>query len=450
MRRFFITLIFLSIEALASSPRPFTLQDIGKYLKEDNPFYYRAIGEQFIAKAASDAAYGVTDLKLDAAYDDKRYAVTKGEYQSLFVTQNLLNGVSLTAGYRRAEGLQEYNNIKTGNDGEIQAGIRFSLFSLINDISKNKVDIEQAKLHYLKSQDRAALKLLNLKFNMAKLYYQVRFAYTRLHLEKQLLQKARKHRLFVAKKIKSGMLPASTSIEIEQIVLQRRARVARAQNDFLQTRNLFVQYLGLSIQEFEHSYRIKRLTPRITALPSQHTIISDAIVSRPELKLYERNRAGITLDERYNELNAYGDVTVGFTGNYDLLYKEGYKTTLNFSLPLQRTAYKGSKEKLRLQKMLNQSEKLAWIEELRTKIANIYVAHRQITQGIKLLKMQLQKSLELEKIEKRKLAEGVGSLIFVNQREIGTLQIQDLLMQDYLQLRINELTLQYYRNAFPF
>ena len=100
--------------------------------------------------------------------------------------------------------------------------------------------------------------------------------------------------------------------------------------------------------------------------------------------------------------------------------------------------------------MLNRSEELAWIEELRTKIANIYMAHRQIAQGIKLLKMQLQKSLELEKIEKRKLTEGVGSLIFVNQREINTLQIQDLLMQDYLQLRINELTLQYYRNAFPF
>ncbi|MCF6205510.1 MAG: TolC family protein [Sulfurovum sp.] len=450
MRRLILLVAIFSLPALGQSPKPFRLQDLTQYLKADNPFYYRAVGEKFIAKSAADAANGVTDLQLHAAYDDKRYAVSKGDFQSVTLTQNLLNGLSFQAGFRRAQGLQEYNNIKTGNDGEIVAGVKFSLFSLINDMSQNRVTVEQAKLNHLKSEDHALLKLLNLKFNMAKLYFQVRLRYSNVLLEKALLEKAKKHQRFIAKKIKSGVLPQSASVEIEQMILQRKERVVQAQNDFLQTRNLFVQYLGISLHTFKRQYRIEALKPIMLSLPSKTLVLNDALSSRPELDIYDKNRAQIRVNERFNELSARGEMTIGFTGNYDLLYKEGYKTSLNFAMPLQRTAYKGNKEKLRLQQLLNQSERLAWIEELRANIANVYVAHRQLQEAIRLLRHQLQKSQELEKIEKRKLDEGVGSLIFLNQREMMTLQIRQQLMQYYLKLQINELTLQYYRNAFSF
>lgn len=447
--RTIVLLLALSISLWGKS-RPFMLHDISRYLKEENPFYYRAIGEQFIQKASLDAAYGVTDLQLNATHDDKRYAITKGEYQSASLTKNLLNGTSLSVGYRRAQGLQEYNNIITGPDGEIIAGVSLSLFSLINNMSKNKADIENAKLRYLSSQSQTQLNLLDLKFNLGKLYYQTRLAYTLYSLEKALLQKARRSQRFIAKKIQNGILPKSASIEIEQLILQRQIRVTEAHNRFIQIENLLIQYLGLTPDRFHQYYRITPLHATIPTPPSKKSLYEDALRSRPELTLNRYEASRIELQQRYNELSAYGDLTVGLRGNYDMRYKEGYKTSLNYAIPIERSYYKGTKEALKLKKILNENKRIARISELKTTINNLYVAHTQLKKGLDYLQKELQRAIRLEKIETRKLLEGVGSLIFVNQREINTLLIRQKIAQYRFDLQVNRLEMNYYGGELSF
>ena len=53
---------------------------------------------------------------------------------------------------------------------------------------------------------------------------------------------------------------------------------------------------------------------------------------------------------------------------------------------------------------------------------------------IKLLKKELLLVQKLESVETKKLHEGVGNLIFLNQREISTLKVEQRLLKDYYEL----------------
>ena len=166
--RYSLYILFVSPYALGKEI--FTVEHIEQHLTEKNPYIYSAIGRQYIDEARIQTAQGDLDTRLYGAYDKKDYPVSAGEFSDIFLSKPTENGTEFIAGYRKAEGIQEYNNIKTGNDGEVRIGVKVPVFSLLNEMNERKYKIDSAKINATKSTFHA-------QNNLRNLYTQIMLSY---------------------------------------------------------------------------------------------------------------------------------------------------------------------------------------------------------------------------------------------------------------------------------
>ena len=407
---------------------------IYQYLNKDNPFYYQAIGEQYVAKGRERFYEGSLDTQLNAQYDDKNYPVTTGTYKEVELFKPLENGIELSMGYRKAKGTQEYNNIKTGDDGEFLSSIKIPLFSVLYDISKNQVDIQTAQISTIQAEHKSELNLLKLYFNVGKIYYQLLLQNQLVRTQKELLNKAKKTRNFIKKQIKTGKLPAVMQIEIEQIMIRREQQVLYEKNNYEIVKNIFLQYLGIDADTFSKRFRIPLLKIKNKSLPRVEESLKIAIENRPDLKIIDFEIEKLAVKKSYNDLAQYPKFDMKFSGLYDPINQEGYKVSLNFNLPLERRKYSGMDEVLQKQKLMKQSEKLKIIREFETSILNVYQKIKTKKEAIGFSKRELTLVRKLESAEMKRIREGIGNLIFLNQREIAVLKVQQKLFKDYYDL----------------
>ncbi len=416
---------------------------IYQYLNKDNPFYYQAIGEQYVAKGRELFYEGSLDTQLNALYDDKNYPTTTGTYEEVGLFKPLDNGIELSMGYRRAKGTQEYNNIKTGEDGEFLSSIKIPLFSVLYDISKNKVDIQTAQISTIQAEHKSDLNLLKLYFNISKIYYQLLLQKQLVRTQKELLGKAKKTREFIEKQIETGKLPAVMQIEIEQIIMRREQQNLYEKNNYEIVKNIFLQYLGIDTDTFSKRFRVPLLTMKNKSLPKVQESLRIAIENRPDLKIIDFEIEKLALKKSYNDLAQYPKFDMKFSGLYDPINQEGYKVSLNFNLPIERRKYSGMDEVLQKQNLMKQSEKLKAVRELETSIMNVYQKIKTKKEAIGFSKRELTLVRKLESVEMKRIHEGIGNLIFLNQREIAVLKVQQKLLKDYYDLATYFLEVEY-------
>lgn len=425
---FFVCLFFLEGKEV------FLPQHIHQYLNKKNPFYYQAIGEQYIAKGRELFSEGSLDTQLNASYDNKNYPTTSGTYEEVELLKPIENGIEFSVGYRKAEGLQEFNNIQTGQNGEIISSIKVPLLSVLYDISKNKVDIQSARLGTVQSEYQSKYNLLNLYFNITKIYYQVLLQNQLKDTQKRLLHKAKKTHSFIAKQVQAGQLPSVADIEIRQLILGREQQYIYEKNNFNMVQNIFLQYLGVEKKDFSKMYKLPMLGMKKNMLLDMNEAIRLAIENRPDLKVIDVELEKLALKKEYNNLEQYPKFDMKFSGVYDPINKEGYKVSLNFNFPLERRKYSGMDEVLQKKNLMIQNQKLKSIRELETSILNIYQKIKTKKMTIKLLKKELLLVKKLESVEIKKLHEGIGNLMFLNQREIVTLKVEQKLLKEYYEL----------------
>lgn len=438
-----IFIAFMLCAGVLYAKELFLPKHIYQYLNHDNPFYYQAIGEQYIAKGKERMSKGVLDTQLNAQYDDKRYPLTTGVYEEVSLLKSFENGIEFSAGYRKAKGTQEYNNIKTGKDGEIISSIKIPLLSVLNDISKNRVTIQTAQINTLQSEHKAQLNLLKLYFNVSKIYYQILLQKALVSTQKELLLKANKTKSFILKQIKTGSLPTISKIEIEQIITQREQYKKYEENQLEIVINIFLQYLGMDKREFRKRFSLPSINVKTRRLPKVDTALEMTIHNRPDLKIIDSEIEKLALKKEYNELGKYPKFDVKFSGVHDSIDKEGYKVSLNFNFPLERSQYKGMDEVLQKENLMKKSERLKVARELKTNILNVYQKIKNKKEVMKLSKKELRLMHKLESIEVKKLYEGVGNLIFLNQREISTLKVEQKLLKDYYDFQVYYLEFKY-------
>lgn len=417
---------------------------IYQYLNKENPFYYQAIGKQYVAKGRELFFEGTLDTQVNAKYDDKSYPLTAGTYQELELFKPLGNGIEFSMGYREAKGTQEYNNIKTGEDGEFLSSIKIPLFSVLYDISKNKVDIETAKISTIQEEHKSDLNLLKLYFNISKIYYQLLLQKELVITQKELLQKAKKTRTFIDKQVKIGKLPSVMLIEIEQMIMRREQQNLYEKNNYELVKNIFLQYLGLNRVEFEKQFKVPSLKMLNRSLRPLENALKVAIENRPDLKIIDFEIEKLALKKSYNDIAQFPKFDIKFSGLYDPINQEGYKVSLNFNLPLERSQYRGMDEVLQKQNLMKQSEKLQVASELKTSIMNIYQKISIKKEAIVFTKKELKLVGKLESVEMKKIHGGIGNLIFLNQREIAVLKVRQKLLRDYYDLKTYYLELDYF------
>ena len=421
----------------------FRTKHIYQYLHEDNPFYYETIAEEYIAKGRELFSKGSLDTQLNASYDNKNYPATAGTYEGLEILKPMENGIEFSLGYRKSKGTQEYNNIKTGKDGEIISGLKVPILSLLHDISKNKVNIESARLGTEHFKHRSQENRLKLYFNIAKIYYQLLLQKELTNKQGELLNKVKKTDQFISQQIQLGELPRVAKIEVEQVILSRKQQYFNEKNSFNRIKNIFLSYLGVDKDSFNQLYRLPNLKMENHFLISMNEAIQIAIENRPHLKVIDVALKKNALEKKYNILGKYPKVDMKLSTVYDPIYEEGYKISFNVSFPLETRKYSGMEEIIQKKNLMLHHQKSKQIMELKTDILNIYQKIETKKIMTELLKEELLLVKKLEYVEKRKLQEGVGTLVLLNQREISTLKVEQKLLKSYYELATYALEVNY-------
>lgn len=428
--QYFIAFCVFSHDALAKEI--FTVEHMKEYLTEENPYIYTAVGQQYIDAARIQLAEGGFDTKLSMEYDKKDYPLSTGEFSDISFSKPTENGTEFIVGYRRAEGIQEYNNIKTGNEGELRMGVKVPVFSLLNDMNERKYHLDAAKINAAGSTFESQNNLRHIYAHIVTSYYQLLYYSEVLKLEQRLLHKATKRDSFIQKRVSTGDLSDVALLESKQQIINREQRVLRTKNTYSQAFQIFLKYINISQKEFDRKY----LLPSLKMLKKEkivfQNVISKALKNRPDLKALESKRTKLELDTAYNSLSEYPKLNLFAYGVHDLQYGDGIKVGLQFDIPLERSSYKG--KMVEIQKGMTQleEEKNRLLLELKTNLSNLIYSLDIINQNIDLGRKETKIVESLEEVENKKYEVGSSDLFQINQREIGTLEVKRKQLEYYL------------------
>lgn len=410
----------------------FTIKHVEEHLTEKNPYVYSAIGQQYIDQARVQTVQGSLDTRLYGAYDKKEYPVSDGEFSDIYLSKPTEFGTEFIAGYRKAEGIQEYNNIKTGSDGEFRVGVKVPVFSLVNGMSERKYTIDSAKLDATKSTFNAKNNLRNLYAHVMNAYYQLLYFNELVKLEKRLYQKAKKRNNFIAKKVDSGDLAPIELLESKQQIISREQRVLGTERSYTKALQTFLKFMNIPQKKFELNYQLPTLKMLKKEKITLEKAVDQAMENRPDLKALEFKRSKLDLDTAYNTLEQYPKLNLFAYGVHDMEYGEGVKVGLQFEIPLERRKYEGKKLEIKQSLTQLEEEKNRLILELKTNLNHLTYSLNTINQNIDLGKRETKIVESLEKMENKKYEVGSSDLFQVNQREIVTLEVKRKQLEYYL------------------
>ncbi|QOP42997.1 TolC family protein [Sulfurimonas sediminis] len=421
----------------------FVQKDIIKYFNEKNPFYYEKVGDIYIKEYNEIFYQGAFDIKLDARYEKKEYPLSLAEFTKAGLKQSLGNGVEFSAAYRQATGTQEYNNIKTSKDGEGIINLHLPIFNILNSISKNRKNLslaeQKTKITRLQSQE----KIIKFYLDVSKLYYKLLLQKELLQANKELLDKAYINFEFIQKSIQTGKLPQIALVEIESEIINRKQRVALTNIEFQKNFYSFLQYLNINKKDFNKSYTLPELPKQSSIELAQDKAMQIAFSNSLLLKSLHVKKKEITIKQKYNQVKKYPKLDVNLYGVYDLKYKEGYKATFDFNLPLQRSSYKGLKGVYTKEMLLIQNKIALQKSKIKTAIITVMQEIKTKKEVIRLAKKEVTLKQKVEDAQRRRYKLGIGNLLTLNQREIITLQAKQKLLNEYYKLIEKELELRY-------
>ena len=410
----------------------FTIEKIAGYLTKENPYVYSAVGQQYVDEARVQTTMGSFDTKLSSQYDKKEYPLSDGRYMDLTFSKPIENGIEFLAGYRQAEGIQEYNNIKTGDEGEFRVGVKVPVFALLNDMNYRKYSVESASFNAAQSKFEAQNNLRNLYSSVFVSYYTLLYYSELLKLEKALLSKAKQRNLFTQKRVTSGDLPEVVLLESQQQIINRKQRLLATQNSYHNAFKIFLNYLNVPKNHFDTRYDLPSLSMLKKSTMDLRTALNKALQKRPDLKALEYKKMKLNLESDYNTLSKYPELSVSAYGVHDLQYGSGTKVILNLDFPLERRGYKGKKMEIQKGIMQLEEEQNKLKLELETKLSNLFYSQDVLTQNIKNVQEEIRLVEELEEAENKKYSVGASNLFQVNQREIYTLQVKQKQLEYYL------------------
>ena len=410
----------------------FDQNDIVQYLSEENPFVYDTLGQKYVYEAKETYALGAFDTKISTNYDTKKYPVSKGDFFDTAIEKPMENGLDLVARYRKAEGTQEYNNIKTGDKGEFQIGIKIPLREFIKGINSRKLNLQTASLDRIKFNFEAENNLRFLYRDILSNYHKLLYYKALLELEKTLLSKGKDREYFIQRGVKEGALAKISLLEMKQQLINRKQRLLSAQNDYDNALESFVKYLIFSKESFVTEYQLMNILDVPITHSSIDASIHYALLNRPDLKVFDYEKDKLALQMKQATLLKYPKVNVGLYGVHDVKYENGFKVAVDMDFPIEQRQYKGKYTELqkKIDNIENKKEKS--IISIKTNLTNIINSIEVVNQNIENSQDEISLVEKLEKAENRKYKLGGSNLFMVNQREISTLEVKKKLLKYHL------------------
>lgn len=435
--RLFTACIGLLALANAYATELFTQEDIARYLTIENPFVYTAVGQKYIYKEKEQYQLGGFDTNLGVKYDKKDYPLSEAEYFSAGIEKPIENGMEFSLNYRKAEGTQEYNNIKTGDDGEVLLGVKIPVFSVANNTNKRKLALDSSRLDTRKMDYKAQDNLRLLYSKIIEGYYELLFYHQNKGLVTKLLDKARRRVSIIEKRVDAGSLPQIALLEANQQVLNREQRLLVTKNQYENALSSFLKYLNIDVEYFNQTYTLPLLSDlKENDIPPEVSF-EKALENRPDLKVYANEIKKLDLENTFTSISKYPNLDIGVYGVHDFEYENGFKITLGMDFPLERRKYTGKSLEIKKSRQNVQKEKEQQIIMIKTDLQIIKNSMGTLLHNIDNSEKEVDLVQKLEDAEEKKYLLGSGNLFMLNQREIYTLQIKKKLLQynlDYLRL----------------
>ncbi len=430
--RFLLFLFTFITPMFATEPlQPEHLKD---FLKNENPYVINAKISQNSALHKITYAQGFYDTTLLASYHNKNYPTTTGEFSDISLNQPLLNGMNLQAGWRQSLGTQEYNNIKTGSDGEARIGLNVDATSLLLDMNTPKFNLLNAKLEYEKNKQSVQDNLQDLDFMVMEAYWNVRYYKSRLKLVENLLKRTQMREKFVLKRIKSGTLAQLASIEIEQQIINTKQYLLLSKNLYENGLTTLLKFLSISQELFDENFYIEPLVITIKTLTTVDEFFEKALEQRADLKALKIEEKQLFLENKAIQSLQYPTFKIGTYGVHDFKYNEdGYKVTFDMNFALQQNQYEGKSKLVQTKKKSLQAKIDIFSQNLKTEIINNFTKLNMLQTTIQFSQEEIVLLERLEKAEEKRYILGISNLFLLNQREIATLNLKIKLLEYQLQ-----------------
>jgi outer membrane protein TolC len=391
------------------------------YLSKENPYIYSALGKKYVTKEKLTYTKGAYDATIKAKYDEKDYPYTDGTYYGASIEKPTEFGIDLSAGYRYAYGVQEYNNIKTGKNGEFLFGAKIPLVAVLNQIDKRRLQVGLVRMDLAKTEFEYKEAMRNFYFTLMSNYYTLLYNNSLLEVSKSMLEKLKKRQKFLQKSVAEGQLPEIALLEVQQQLLN-------AQQDYISTKRSyenkcleFLKYLNLTKDKFEKHYHLPTLPDIDKQNFSLQESLSQAKKNRPDIKILNTEIEKLLLENKNNERMKYPEFNFGLYGVYDVNKKSGFKLSLDISIPIERNRYKGKSAQIRENiKIINNTKDIQLLE-LKADLESVINSLNTVVENIQNARAEIKLLEKLETVEARKYELGSSTLFLLNQREMLTM-----------------------------
>ncbi len=429
MKVILILLMFFSIPTFSFSKEILTEEKLRQFLTEKNPNIYSILGKIYIYEGKLKFYEGEFDTKLKLTYEKKEYPISKATYYDFFIEQPFFQGFNVKFGYRKAKGTQEYNNIKTSQDGELLFGLEIPIINTLFQIDKRRMNLIKYENIYSAVNYEAQNKLRKFYFKLIKTYYKAIYYNKVLQIEKELLEKSQERIYFVKKKVEEGLFPEIYMVEARQHVLSRRQKVLETQNKLYIYLNRLSLLLDIPLKKLLQDYKL----PDDIDIPKFNLevekLIKLAESNRPDIKELTYKLKVISTKEKYYKLYNYPNININLYATKDFKYDYGYKFSVSSDFYLLRKKFIGKMVELSKSKVLIRKKINLKLKKIKTELLNLTNTLSVLEKNIRNAKQELKLSIQLEKAEELKFKLGRSDLFYLNKREMYSLKTKKKLIK---------------------
>jgi len=435
--RWIVSLSFFTV-SLLNAKQTFTSSEVLHYLDHKNPFVYEVYAQEYIYKEKEQYRLGEFDTKFSLKYDKKDYPTTTGEFYEASFKKPIENGMEFIVSYREADGTQEYNNIQTGENGEMLVGVNIPVLSLIHKTNTRKMNLELAQLESIKYHFNSQNKLRILYLQVLTSYYNLLYYKALVELEKKLFDRSKKREFYIAKRVKAGTVAEVTLVEAKQQIMNRKQRLITAKNSYEKSLTIFLQYLNTSREEFFDRYVLEDVLKTEIIHVDLERSMQEAIKNRSDLQMLQYEKKKLKLQKKNAVLLGYPNINIALYGVHDFKYNNGFKLTFNMDFPFERRKYYGKTREI--------DQTLQYVKNVQTKreltiganLTNIVNSLETVEKNILYALTEVKLAQKLEKAEYIKYKSGTSNLFMLNQREVYSLEVNKKILKyklDYLRLK---------------
>jgi outer membrane protein TolC len=433
---FFVTLtIFLAKQSLAleaSTHSKISQQMVINSLLTNYPKILAYYDKVDAAQGSYLASQGFFDIKLKQEYEDK----TRGYYDgkglnSTIEKQNQFLGSKVYAGYRKSFGeFASYDGERlTNHDGEIRAGLRFSLLK-DRAIDQNRLGVLLAEFGLKESRVQLETIKIEMQRDAIKAYWRWVAAGKIYEIYQNLLDLALQREKQLEERLKRGDVAEIILVENKKNILRRKNATLEAKRDFENS----AIYLSLFLRDNTSN----PIIPKQEQLPEIHFSLKeiDSVKMQQDIDKALQNRAEVRIikikkDEELSHLKYSEnlflpkfDVEAGASkdmGRGPQSRKQSNNfVKMEFEIPLQFSEARGkiSASQSKLSAIRHEEQLLG--EQIKNEITQLKNYLHNSIELYHNFEKEAQLAKKLEIAEQEKFKHGASNFFLVNVREQET------------------------------